>query len=96
MAIGSIWGVDLTVAAISAGLTAWVLALYLRRAADLKSRFSLGLVLLSGVFFAESLASVGVDYSFSARYSVDVALPLLTLNLLGLVGFAVLVWIARQ
>jgi len=96
MAIGPMWIVDLSVAAISVGLTAWVFALYLKRATDLKSKFSLSLALLSGIFLSESITSVAVYYHFSAKYSVDVALPLLALGLLGLAGFSVLMWIAKQ
>jgi len=96
MTVGPMWGADLIIAVVSAGLTAWIFALYLKRAADVKSRFSFGLALLAGIFFIESLTSVGVYYHFSTKYSVDVALPLLALSLLGLAGFAVLMWIARH
>jgi hypothetical protein len=96
MGIGVMWSIDLAVGAISAGLTAWLFTLYLRRAVDLKSRFSYGLTILSGIFFMESVVSMGVYYRFSETYSIGVALPLLVLGALGLVGFAVLLWIARQ
>ncbi|MEM0271111.1 MAG: hypothetical protein QW514_01010 [Thermoprotei archaeon] len=96
MSLGILWTADLFIAAVSAILTAWLFALYLRRAADLKSKFSYGLALLSGVFFAQSATSLGVYFTFSAKYSADVALPLLAMSILGLAGFAVLTWVARQ
>jgi hypothetical protein len=96
MTIGPVWGVDLVIATISAGLIAWVFVLYLKRAVDVKSKFSFGLALLSGIFLAESVTSVGVFYHFSKKYSVDVAFPLLALSLLGLAGFSALLWVAKQ
>lgn len=96
MAMGIVWSVDLALAALSTVLTAWVFALYLKRAADLKSSFSHGLAALSGIFFTQSLASIAIYYHFSTRYSLDVAMPIFTLSILGLAGFSVLLWIARQ
>jgi hypothetical protein len=96
MTVGPMWGADLAIALVSVGLTAWIFALYLKRAADVRSKFSFGLALLSGIFFVESITSVSVYYHFSTKYPVEVALPLLALSLLGLAGFAVLVWLARQ
>lgn len=96
MSVGPMWAADLAIALVSVGLTAWIFTLYLKRAADVRSRFSFGLALLSGIFLVESITSVGVYYHFSTKYSVEVALPLLALSLLGLAGFAVLMWLARQ
>jgi hypothetical protein len=96
MATGPVWTLDLGTAMVSVVLTAWVFALYLRRATSVKSKFSVGLALLSGLLFAQSLTSVGVYYHLSAAYSADVAIPLLAVSTLDLASFIVLIWIAKQ
>lgn len=96
MSLGPVWSADIALAAASVLLTAWIFVLYLKRAAEIRSRFSYGLAALSAIFFAESLATIGIYYSFSARYTADVAMPLLALSALSLAGFVVLLWIAKQ
>ena len=93
---GAVWSLDLGVGVLSVIITASILVLYVRRLTEVRSSFLKGLAAISGVFLAESLISVFSYYRLSQSYSSAVATPLLVIGILDLVGFAVLLWIARQ
>ena len=96
MELGPIWTLDIIIAVVSTVIMLSVLAFYLRKAREIKSRFSVGLCAFSLIFVVQNIIAVVAYFTLAQRYSADVALPLLALHVLGLTGFGVLAWIINQ
>lgn len=73
-----------------------VLGFYVGKLRKMRSKFTIGLTVLSATFLAQGVVAIVVYFFFAQTYSADVALPLLALDMLGLVGFATLFWLTRQ
>jgi hypothetical protein len=73
-----------------------LLVFYSRLARESRSRFTLGLVIFSLVFFVQNVTAALVYFGLASSYSAQVALPLMALHSMELVGMAVMVWMARQ
>lgn len=91
--LASIWTIDIVVAVASAILMLWAFAFYFRRAKSVTSSFSLGLTLFTVLFLIQNLLAILFYFQLAQSYSADVALPMLTLNGIGLAAFATLVWV---
>lgn len=94
--LASLWTVDVVVAVASAVLMLWALAFYYGRARRVPSVFSVGLTIFTVIFLVQNLLAIVFYFQLAQTYSADVALPMLTLNGLGLAAFATLVWIIRR
>ena len=92
----SIWTVDVFVALASVLVLGWLFGFYYRRVKEVKSRFTVGLAIFCLIFLAQNLVAVMIYFRLAEAYSIDVALPLLALNILGLIGFMILTWVVRQ
>ena len=92
----SIWTIDIVVAVASAILMLWAFAFYYGRAKSVASSFSVGLTLFTAIFLVQNLLVVFFYFQLAQNYSADVALPMLTLNGLGLAAFATLIWVIRR
>ncbi|MEM0286830.1 MAG: hypothetical protein QXG05_01495 [Nitrososphaerota archaeon] len=94
--LASIWTIDIIVALASAVLMVYAFLFYFGKARKMSSSFSLGLTAFTGIFVLQNLIAVFFYYQLAKEYSADVALPMLALNGLGLMAFAVLVWVIRR
>lgn len=94
--LASIWTIDIVVAVVSAILMLWAFAFYYGKARKMTSSFSVGLTLFTVIFLLQNLVAVFFYFQLAQNYSADVALPMLTLNGLGLAAFATLVWVIRR
>lgn len=88
--------VDIIIATVGGIAALALLVFYSRLARERTSRFTLGLALISLVFFVQNFAAVFVYFRLASAYSADVALPIMALHSMELVGIGVLVWVARQ
>jgi hypothetical protein len=92
----SVWAIDVFVAAIGVVLMTMVLLFYLGKLREARSKFTVGLTVLSATFLVQGLLAITFYLLFAQTYSAELALPLLALDILGLVGFATLFWLTRQ
>ena len=94
--LSSFWTVDIMVAVASAILMLWAFVLYYGRARRVTSSFSVGLTIFAVIFLVQNLVAIFFYFDLAAKYSNDVALPMLTINGLGLGAFATLVLVVRR
>lgn len=93
--VGTIWLIDLIVGGVSVAFLALLLFVYGKNLRQVRSPFTLGLVVFALLFLVEGL--VGISYHFwmaNVGYGVDVAVPLLTLNAVKAGAFGVLAFIS--
>ena len=93
---GPVWTVDIIIAAVGAVGALTLLVFYSRLARERASRFTLGLAVISLVFFIQNVAASLVYFGLAATYSADVALPIMAIHLMELVAIGAMVWMARQ
>lgn len=92
----SVWTIDIVVAVVSTILMLWAFLFYYDRARKITSSFSVGLTLFTVLFLIQNLVAIFFYFELAARYSADVALPMLTINGIGLAAFATLVLVIRR
>jgi len=75
-----------------------LLLVYAKNFRSIKSTFSIGLVLFGVLFLIQNIASVGLYMAMAAsgKYGLDMAVPMLALNVTQLVGFGVLFRVSWQ
>lgn len=96
MSLGTVWTIDVILAAASGIAALALLIFYSRLAKERRSRFTLGLAAFSLIFFVQSLVAVVVYLRFASVYTTDVALPIMALHSMELVGIGAMLWMARQ
>ncbi len=94
--LASFWAVDIIIAVASAVLMLWAFLFYYGRARKVTSSFSVGLTLFAVLFVVQNIVAIFFYFDLATRYSTDVALPMLTINGLGLGAFAALVLVVRR
>ena len=93
----SFWIANMIMSAISIVVLSGLLLVYANSFRTVKSTFSVGLVLFALLFVLQNIAAIALYMSMAAAgYSLDVAMPMLALNLTQLIGFGVLFWISWQ
>lgn len=93
---GPVWTVDIIIASVGAIAALVLLVFYFRLARERTSRFTLGLAVISLVFFVQNIAAMLVYFDLASTYSADVALPIMAIHAMELVGIGAMVWMARQ
>lgn len=95
MPLGTLWALNIAFAGISAGLLALLLAVYVKNAKRIRSKFTVGLVLFAALFLVQNLAGMWIYMSMNdAGMKADVALPMLLLNVTETGALATLVAIS--
>ena len=94
--LASVWTIDILVAVASAILMMWAFAFYYGRARKLTSSFSVGLTLFTVLFLVQNIVAIFFYFELATKYSAEVAVPMLTINGLGLGAFATLVLVVRR
>lgn len=93
----SFWIVNMIVSAVSIVVLAGLLLVYAHNFRAIKSTFSVGLVLFALLFLVQNIAAIALYMSMATQaYGLEVAMPMLALNLAQLTGFSVLFWISWQ
>ena len=95
MAIGTLWMIDIVLAAASSAILIGLLFLYRSNFRTLRSPLSLGLVVFAAAFLAGNLVAIYFyvalnDALTGTGLGSSVAMPMLVLNLLELVGLSTL------
>ena len=81
MALGTFWALNIAFAAISAALLVTLLYVYGRNATQIKSKFTVGLVLFAVLFLVQNVAGMWIYLEMAnASKGADVAVPMLLLN----------------
>jgi len=81
MALGLFWALNIAFAAVSAVLLVALLTVYGRNASQIKSKFTLGLVLFAVLLLVENVMGMWVYMSMNnASEGPNVAIPMLVLN----------------
>lgn len=81
MALGLFWALNIVLAAVSAVLVAILAYVYARNAREVRSRFTIGLVLFALLLLVQNLAGMWIYMSMNdAGMKGDVAIPMLVLN----------------
>jgi hypothetical protein len=94
VAIGTLWAIDLALAGVSVAFLIGLVYVYANNYRQLRSPFSLGLVLFASLFIIENLAAMVFYINMSdANVGANVALPMLALSAAELVGFAALFYV---
>ena len=84
MALGMFWALNIAFGGVCAARLAVLLYVYGKNANQIRSRFTLGLVLFAALFLVENLAGIWMYMSMNdARMGPDVAVPMLVLNVVG-------------
>ena|SRR2546425_4548694 len=96
MALGTFWALNIAFAAISAALLVALLYIYGRNATQIKSKFTVGLVLFAVLFLVQNVAGMWIYLSMNnAGMKADVAVPMLLLNVTetgALVALVAITW----
>lgn len=89
MALGPYWQLNIVLSVVSLGFLGALVYVYARNLRHLRSPFTLGLVVFGALFVLQNLLAI---YFYLAMANEDlganVAVPLLALNVAGVVGFA--------
>jgi hypothetical protein len=99
MSAHSFWVANIVLSGVSVIVLSGLLVVYAKNFRSIKSTFSVGLVFFAVLFLIQNIASVGLFMAIlasSTRYGLDMALPMLALNVTQLVGFGVLFRISWQ
>src|SRR2546426_9741511 len=76
MALGTFWALNIAFAAVSAALLVALLYIYGRNATQIKSKFTVGLVLFAVLFLVQNVAGRRIYFSLeNAGVKADVAGP---------------------
>ncbi len=79
------------VAAVSSGLLVALLSVYVRNHRQLRAPFTFGLVFFALLLLIQNLGSIYFDFMMSSSGAGSgIAIPMLILDLVELIGFAVL------
>ncbi len=91
MALGMFWALNIAFAGISAAILGALLYVYGRNARQIRSRFTLGLVLFAALFLIQNVAGMWIYMTMNdAGMRGDVAIPMLVLNVTGMGGLSAL------
>ena len=88
------WMIDIGLAAASVAALLGLLSVYVTNYRQLRSPFSLGLVLFASLFLVENLAAVFFYVTMAETEGANVAIPMLALNAAELVGFGALLYVS--
>lgn len=92
MALGMFWALNIVLGGVCAALLAALLYVYGKNASQIRSKFTLGLVMFAALFLLENLAGIWMYVSMNeARMGPDVAMPMLLLNVVETGALATLV-----
>src|SRR5437016_8664104 len=82
MALGMLWALNIVFAGISSALLGLLLFVYGRNAAQIRSKFAIGLVVFAALFLIQNVAGMWIYMSMNEdpRLGAVVALPMLVLN----------------
>jgi len=99
MALGTLWMIDVVLAAASIVVLALLLFIYRSNFRSLRSPLSFGLIVFAALFLLENLAAMYFYFSWSdslstSGYAGSVAMPMLILNAVELVGFSTLLLVS--
>lgn len=83
---------NIALVVFSATLMAILLLTYVRNFRHLRSKFILGLMVFSFLLLAENLVAAYMYFDLARAYGPPVAAPLLVINVIGVFGFAALLW----
>lgn len=95
----SFWIANIVLSAVSVIVLSGLLLVYARNFRAIKSTFSVGLVLFAVLFMIQNIVAVGLWMSAASapqKYGLDMALPIMAINVSQLVGFGVLFRISWQ
>jgi dipeptide/tripeptide permease len=75
------WALNILLAGISSSLLAVLLVIYGRNAAQIRSKFAIGLIVFAALFLVQNLAGMWIYMSMNdALLGANVAVPMLVLN----------------
>ncbi len=81
MPLGMFWALNILFAGISSALLAVLLVIYGRNAAQIRSKFAIGLIVFAALFLVQNLAGMWIYMSMNdALLGANVAVPMLVLN----------------
>jgi len=92
--MGPLWLMNIAVSLLIAGALFFALKTYVLTRRFVRSRFTNALIALTSIFLMQNVYAAYVFYLMAWEYSADLAYPLLILNLLGLAGFSIFVYVA--
>ncbi|OFX17691.1 hypothetical protein A3K71_05825 [archaeon RBG_16_50_20] len=90
--IGPFWLANIGLVLLSAVLMAILLITYFRNFSRLRSKFVIGLMVFAFLLFADNLVAAYMYFDLAKAYGPPVAAPLLVINVIGVLGFATLLW----
>ncbi len=81
MPLGMFWALNILFAGISSALLAVLLVIYGRNAAQIRSKFAIGLIVFAALFLVQNLAGMWIYMSMNdALLGANIAVPMLVLN----------------
>jgi hypothetical protein len=95
MALGTLWIIDLVLAAASLAFLVALLYIYGSNLRSVRSPLSLGLIIFAVLFLIENAAAMYFYIAWAdSEYGAPVAMPMLALNAVELVGLATLFYVS--
>ncbi|MGQ0797745.1 MAG: hypothetical protein ACT4OI_07790 [Methanobacteriota archaeon] len=89
MALGLFWQLNVVVAVVGLGFLAGLVYVYARNLRHLRSPFTLGLLAFGALFVLQNLLAIYFYVAMADQgLGANVAVPMLALNVAGVVGFA--------
>ncbi len=91
MAMGMLWILNVVFAGACVALLAVLLYVYGRNASQIRSKFTIGLVVFAVLFLVENVVGLWAYFTMSTVSGAEVALPMLVLNAMETGALATLV-----
>jgi multisubunit Na+/H+ antiporter MnhB subunit len=96
MVMGTLWEVDIALSVVATMVALLILGFYIRKSKEIRSRFTIGLTIFSGILLVQNSLSIFVYADLAQKYSADVAIPLMGTSFLELSALIVLAWLINQ
>ncbi|HIQ29520.1 MAG TPA: hypothetical protein EYH45_03045 [Candidatus Caldiarchaeum subterraneum] len=94
--MGPLWIVNIIISLLIIVSLLYVLKTFVHTRSVVRSRLVNALIIFTVVFIIQNLFAVYLYFDLAESYSADMAYQLLILNLLGLTGFSIFVYVARH
>jgi len=95
VALGLFWQLNIVLSVVSLGFLGALVYVYARNLRHLRSPFTIGLVAFGALFVLQNLLAIYFYLAMADQnLGANVAMPMLALNLAGVVGFASLFFVS--
>ncbi|MGC9164718.1 MAG: hypothetical protein ACP5GU_03205 [Thermoprotei archaeon] len=94
--VGIYWSINIIITIINLIILIIISNLYMKSHRALRSKISASLLLFAILLLIQSLLTTLTYIRFSNYYGPEIAIPLIPINMLGLLAMLILLWLSKQ